>query len=91
MVGERETALEVEAALAALPYDQRVAILLVDIHGMAVEDAAAVLEVPSGTVKSRCSRGRARLAVSLGHLRNRPDAAPVPPVTGPRHQAGGRP
>lgn len=92
MVGERETALEVEAALAGLPYDQRVAILLVDIHGMSIDDAAAVLTVPSGTVKSRCSRGRTRLAVSLGHLRNRPEAAPVPPVAGPgQHQEGGRP
>ena len=90
MVGERETALDVEAALAGLAYDQRVAIVLVDIHGMAIEDAAAVLGVPSGTVKSRCFRGRARLAVSLGHLRNRPGAAPVPP-TGPGHPEGGRP
>ena len=82
-LGDRLTALEVEAALAALPYDQRAAILLVDVHGMPVDDVAAVLGVPSGTVKSRCSRGRARLALSLGHLRNRPDAPPVPPVPGP--------
>ena len=81
-LGARETALEVEAALAALPYDQRVAILLVDVHGMPVDEVAAVLGVPNGTVKSRCSRGRARLALSLGHLRNRPDARPVPPATG---------
>jgi len=75
----RETALEVEAALAALPHDQRVAIVLVDIQGLPVSQAAAVLGVPSGTVKSRCSRGRARLALSLGHLRNRPDLRAVPP------------
>ena len=81
-LGARETALEVEAALAALPYDQRAAIMLVDVHGMPVDDVAAVLGVPAGTVKSRCSRGRARLALSLGHLRNRPDGAGVPPVTG---------
>ncbi len=81
-LGDRETALEVEAALAALPYDQRAAIMLVDVHGMPVDDVAAVLGVPSGTIKSRCSRGRARLALSLGHLRNRPDVLPVPPGTG---------
>jgi len=74
----RETALEVEAALAALPVDQRTAIVLVDVQGLAVADAAAVLGVPAGTVKSRCSRGRARLAVALGHLRNQPDGAAVP-------------
>ena len=34
---------------------------------------------PTGTVKSRCSRGRARLAVVLGHLRNPDEPAPVPP------------
>ncbi|MGI8537021.1 MAG: sigma factor-like helix-turn-helix DNA-binding protein, partial [Mycobacteriales bacterium] len=64
--------------------------VLVDLHGMPVEEAASVLDVPSGTVKSRCSRGRARLALSLGHLWNRPDAASVPPDTG-RAQEGGRP
>ena len=77
----RETALEIEAALAELPVEQRCAIMLVDVHGMPVDDVAAVLGVPSGTVKSRCSRGRARLALSLGHLRNRPDVAAVPSLS----------
>ncbi len=75
----RETALEVEAALAGLPLDQRTAIVLVDVQGLPVAEAAAVLGVPTGTVKSRCSRGRARLAVTLGHLRNQPPGAAVPP------------
>ena len=83
VLAERETAMEVEAAMSALPVDQRVAILLVDVHGLPVEQAAAVLGVPTGTVKSRCSRGRARLALSLGHLRNRPDGRPVTPASGP--------
>jgi len=74
----RETALEVEAALAGLPLDQRTALVLVDVQGLPVAEAAAVLGVPTGTVKSRCSRGRARLAVTLGHLRNRPDGPSVP-------------
>lgn len=81
-VAERETAMEVQGALDALPVDQRVAILLVDVHGLPVEQAAQVLGIPTGTVKSRCSRGRARLALSLGHLRNRPDPRTVEPVTG---------
>ena len=88
-VADRLTVLEVEQALAALPYEQRAAIVLVDVHGMPVDDVAAVLGVPSGTVKSRCSRGRARLALSLGHLRNRPEVAPVPPPSGPVPQEGG--
>ena len=78
-LADRETALELEGALAALPVDQRVAILLVDVQGMPVEEAARVLGCPTGTVKSRCSRGRARLALSLGHLRNRPGTAAVGP------------
>ncbi len=80
-IGQRETAVEVLAALAALPAEQRAAIVLVDVQGLPVEEAARVLGVPTGTVKSRCSRGRARLAIALGHLRNQPAAGPVPPMT----------
>ena len=57
------------AALATLPADQRAAIVLVDLQGQSVDEAAAVLEVAPGTVKSRCSRGRARLAPLLADLR----------------------
>jgi RNA polymerase sigma-70 factor (ECF subfamily) len=67
---DRETVLDVRAALAELPADQRAAIVLVDMQGYAVLEAAEILGVPVGTVKSRCARGRARLAVMLGYLRN---------------------
>lgn len=76
----REVQLVVTAALAELPVEQRDAILLVDVEGWSVEDAARELGIPEGTVKSRCFRGRARLAKSLDFLRN-PDAADV--VTDP--------
>lgn len=66
----RDTAAAVHAALATLPIEQRTALVLVDIEGLAVDEAARVLGVPPGTVKSRCSRGRARLAVLLAPLRN---------------------
>ncbi len=75
----RETHIELEAALRALPVDQRAAVVLVDVQGLPFEEAARVLEVPVGTVKSRCFRGRARLAAGLGHLRNSPVPAAVPP------------
>ena len=65
-----EAALDVRAALGQLPESQRAALVLVDMHGLSVAEAASVLEVAEGTVKSRCSRGRAALAVLL-----RPDAA----------------
>lgn len=67
-IERRETILEVERGLAALPVDQRAALVLVDIEGLSVSEAAHALGVPVGTVKSRCHRGRARLAVLLAHL-----------------------
>ena len=82
LLAERETGLEVHRALAGLPEEQRLAIVLVDLQGLSVEDAATVLGVPGGTVKSRCSRGRTRLAVALGHLRNPAALAPVRPEEG---------
>ena len=64
--------------------------MLVDVEGLSVAEAAAVLGIPEGTVKSRCSRGRARLAVALRGLRNpdapadvRPEPGPTSPSTGP--------
>ena len=69
LAAELVTRLTVDAALAALPVEQRLAVVLVDVQGWPVMEAAEMLEVPVGTVKSRCARGRARLAVLLGHLR----------------------
>jgi RNA polymerase sigma-70 factor (ECF subfamily) len=87
-LSDRETAMDIEAALAALPDEQRAALVLVDVHGLPVDEAADLLGIPVGTVKSRCSRGRARLAVSLGHLRNRPAAPAVPPAEAERKGGG---
>ena len=74
-MAERDTAMAIEEALGRLPVEQRAAITLVDIEGYSVADTATILGVAEGTVKSRCARGRGRLAILLGHLRN-PDAAP---------------
>ncbi|MEE4541053.1 RNA polymerase sigma factor SigM [Streptomyces sp. V4-01] len=60
---------ELVAALATLPLEQRAALVLVDMQGYPVAEAAEVLNVPTGTVKSRCARGRARLLPLLTHLR----------------------
>lgn len=57
-----DTALAVHAALRTLPEGQRAALVLVDMHGLKVSEAAQVLGVAEGTVKSRCARGRAALA-----------------------------
>lgn len=66
---DHDTALVVREALAALPFEQRAALVLVDVQGYPVAEVARILGVAEGTVKSRCARGRARLAVLLGHLR----------------------
>jgi RNA polymerase sigma-70 factor (ECF subfamily) len=83
-MAERETSLEVQRALADLPPEQRLAIVLVDVQGMSVQEAAAVLGVPGGTVKSRCFRGRARLAVALSFLREAPHPGSPGNLTSPR-------
>ncbi|KOV22699.1 RNA polymerase sigma factor SigM [Streptomyces sp. XY413] len=85
------------AALRTLPDEQRAALVLVDMQGYPVAEAADILDVPTGTVKSRCARGRAKLLPLLTHLRtnagdnttaergrNRTPGPPVPPAAGPR-------
>jgi RNA polymerase sigma-70 factor (ECF subfamily) len=87
---DRDTAADVHAALATLPAEQRAAIVLVDIEGYPVDEVAAMLEVPSGTIKSRCARGRAKLVPLLSHLRGEPDpGVERGPDPGDRH--GGQP
>ncbi len=86
-----ETALDVRAALARLPEHQRQALVLVDMHALSVSEAAQVLEVAEGTIKSRCARGRAALAQLLrpGNLEPLPDVPPMTPS--PTASAGERP
>lgn len=62
-------ALAVREALAALPYEHRVVLVAVDVEGYSVEEVAQMLDIPQGTVKSRCARARAKLAKQLGFLR----------------------
>jgi len=68
---DSDTALDVLAALRTLPPDQQAVLVLVDMLGYPVADAAEVLGISAGTVKSRCARGRARLLPLLAHLRSR--------------------
>ena len=72
-VEEREQQEVVLSALATLNPDQRAALVLVDMQGYPVDEAARVLGCAPGTVKSRCARGRARLLPLLGHLRDPSD------------------
>lgn len=70
------------AALSRLPAEQRAALVLVDMEGYSVAEVAEILDCAVGTVKSRCSRGRTRLA-DLLHL--------VGPGREPDHAAPGNP
>ena len=82
-LASRITSLDVEAALSTLPVEQRSALVLVDMYGWSVEEAAQVLECPVGTVKSRCARGRARLLPLLREGNPEPHGN-VPPPEHPR-------
>ena len=82
-------------ALADLPDEQRAALVLVDMEGYPVAEVAVMLDCAVGTVKSRCSRGRTRLAGLLADLveagdpehpdkGNRPPSGSVPSAHPPR-------
>lgn len=58
-------AIIVAEALSELPGDQRDAVVVVDMLRCSVAEASHLLNVPPGTIKSRCSRGRAKLSVLL--------------------------
>lgn len=64
-----DLSVSIGRALHVLPEGQRQAIVAVDIEGYSVAEAATMLGVAEGTIKSRCARGRLRLAQVLGHLR----------------------
>ncbi|MBC8035752.1 MAG: sigma-70 family RNA polymerase sigma factor [Rhizobiales bacterium] len=67
--GGQESNLEMadlRIALSKLPEDQREAIILVGASGFSYQEAARISQVAIGTVKSRVSRARDRLAVLLG-------------------------
>ncbi|MEV6303759.1 RNA polymerase sigma factor SigM [Actinoplanes sp. NPDC051861] len=86
---DQDTVLVVRDALAALPADQRAAIVLVDVQGYPVSEAAEMLGVAEGTVKSRCARGRARMALTLGYLRGK-TSGEAGEGSGSAHRAGNR-
>lgn len=65
-----DVSLSIGHALDVLPPDQREAIILVDYYDYSVRDAASILGVASGTVKSRCSRARKKLALVLNFLQD---------------------
>lgn len=69
-IAHREVRMVVAAALFTLPPDQRAALVAIDMEGYTVSEAARLLSVAEGTIKSRCARGRQRLQQELEFLRN---------------------
>ena len=67
---------ELDAALADLPEDFRVPVVLRDVADLDYAEIAEVLNVPIGTVKSRIARGRAQVAatISRGNGNQHPNA-----------------
>jgi RNA polymerase sigma-70 factor (ECF subfamily) len=65
----------VAAALAEVPEDFRIAIVLADMQDLSYEEIAKVLDLPIGTVKSRVHRGRIALARALEGTPGEPRAA----------------
>lgn len=84
-----EQRADINSALGSLNADQRAALVLVDMEGYSVEEAAGMLGCATGTVKSRCARGRAKLVPLLRHLRE-PDAETPRPTVDARTTAGPR-
>ncbi len=67
----RETIEHVRRAVLSLPPIYREAVVLCDLESASYEEAAAALECPVGTVRSRLSRGRAMLGQKLGAVASR--------------------
>jgi len=77
---DRSFSDEVVAAMARVPHDFRMVVLLADVEGKPYKDVAAMLDIPVGTVMSRLFRGRRILqeqlfdfAVQAGVVRRRDD------------------
>jgi RNA polymerase sigma-70 factor (ECF subfamily) len=61
IVQRRELVDLLQLHLATLPPDQRIVLVLSDVHGLSYGEIAVITRLRLGTVKSRLSRGRARL------------------------------
>jgi len=84
---------ELDAAMARLPDEQRAVLLLIGLEGMSYEEAATVVQVPVGTVRSRLSRGREALRDMLDaperRCRTTPESAPAEALAAAPHSARG--
>ena len=73
---------ELDAALADLPEDFRVPVVLRDVADLDYAEIAEVLNVPIGTVKSRIARGRAQVAATISRGSGNQGPSAVRPIPG---------
>ena len=69
---DRDIALSVQAAMARLPDEQRLAIALVLVEGLSYKEAAETLGIPIGTLTSRLARGREAMQAVLDDAQEAP-------------------
>ncbi|WP_328701925.1 sigma-70 family RNA polymerase sigma factor [Aestuariimicrobium ganziense] len=81
--GPAQTAIEatldhdIARAMAELPPDVRVAVVLCDVEGLSYDEIATITDSSLATVRSRIQRGRSKLRTLLAHRRPQPGHAHV--------------
>ena len=68
VAAQRETERQLEAGIARLPEDLRVALILRDVEGLSTAETSAVMAISEAAVKSRLHRARLILRRHLGEL-----------------------
>lgn len=63
---------DMSRALATLPDEQRAAVVLIALEGSSYDEAAAMLDIPIGTLRSRLFRGRETLRATMNDVRRMP-------------------
>jgi RNA polymerase sigma-70 factor, ECF subfamily len=72
---DAETARHIQHAIDQLPPEQRLTVVLCDVQGLSYDEAAQIMAIELGTVKSRLSRARAQLRVMLAEKGELPAAS----------------
>lgn len=79
---EVEGRLWLQQALSFLPADQRIAVVLRDVHGLSYDEIAEVTKTRIGTVKSRIARARAGLLEIVGERERDEESARLREIEG---------
>lgn len=84
--------LELDELLFTLDHDRRAAFVLTQVTGLRYDEAAELLGVPIGTIRSRVARAREQLVAAIAEPtvaeRTAPDPAPVAPALDPDGRIG---